>query len=51
MRVATPPNPKYRCPDPIWDRVKGLGCDKGITWTDDPREAVHGADLIITDTW
>ena len=51
MRVATPPNPKYRCPDPIWNRVQGLGCDKGITWTDDPREAVHGADLVITDTW
>jgi ornithine carbamoyltransferase len=51
MRVATPPNPAYRCPDPVWNRVKELGCDKDITWTDDPREAVHGADLVITDTW
>jgi hypothetical protein len=51
MRVATPPNPKYHCPDPIWNRVQELGCDKGITWTNDPREAIHGADLVITDTW
>ena len=51
MRVATPLNPAYRCPGPIWNRVKELGCDKDITWTDDPREAVHHADLVITDTW
>ena len=49
MRVATPP--AYRAPGAVWDRVVELGCDKGIHWTDDPREAVHGADVVITDTW
>lgn len=49
MRVASPP--AYRAPAPVWDRVLELGCDKGIFWTEDPREAVHGADVVITDTW
>ncbi|KAI0349847.1 mitochondrial ornithine carbamoyltransferase [Trametes cingulata] len=51
MRVASPDNPKYRAPKAVWDRVVELGCDKSIHWTADPREAVHGADLVVTDTW
>ncbi|KAH9895789.1 mitochondrial ornithine carbamoyltransferase [Cubamyces lactineus] len=51
LRVASPDNEKYRAPKPVWDRVVQLGCDKGIHWTSDPREAVHGADLVVTDTW
>lgn len=51
MRVATPSNPLYQCPKPVWARVQELGCDKGITWVEDPREAVKGADVVITDTW
>ena len=51
LRVASPENAKYRAPKPVWDRVVQLGCDKGIHWTSDPREAVHGADLVVTDTW
>jgi len=51
MRVATPPDPKYQCPSPIWDKVKELGCDKDIWWGTDPREAVNGADVVVTDTW
>ncbi|KAI8977860.1 mitochondrial ornithine carbamoyltransferase [Trametes punicea] len=51
LRVASPDNEKYRAPKAVWDRVVELGCDKGIHWTTDPREAVHGADLVVTDTW
>ncbi|KAI0631608.1 mitochondrial ornithine carbamoyltransferase [Trametes polyzona] len=51
LRVASPDNEKYRAPKAVWDRVVELGCDKGIHWTADPREAVHGADLVVTDTW
>jgi ornithine carbamoyltransferase len=51
MRVATPPLKAYQCPEPVWDQVQELGCDKKIHWTADPREAVHGADVVVTDTW
>ncbi|PVG02445.1 putative ornithine carbamoyltransferase precursor [Serendipita vermifera] len=51
MQVATPNDPKYRCPTPVWNRVKELKCDTGITWVEDPREAVKNADVVITDTW
>ena len=51
MRVACPANDKYRPPKAVWDRVVELGCDKDILMTADPREAVHGADLVVTDTW
>lgn len=49
LRVASPPN--YRAPQPVWDRVVELGCDKNILWTTDPLEAVHGANIVVTDTW
>lgn len=49
FRVASPE--KYRAPKAVWDRVLELGCDKGIWWGSDPREAVHGADVVVTDTW
>ena len=51
LRVACPENDKYRPPKAVWDRVVELGCDKNILITKDPREAVHGADLVVTDTW
>ncbi|EGN97492.1 hypothetical protein SERLA73DRAFT_184222 [Serpula lacrymans var. lacrymans S7.3] len=51
MRVATPPQAMYQCPPAVWDRVTQLGCDKGIHWTNNPLEAVHGADVVVTDTW
>ena len=51
LRVASPDNPKYRAPQPVWDRVLELGCDTGIWWGTDPREAVRGADVVVTDTW
>ncbi|KAH9942605.1 ornithine carbamoyltransferase [Amylocystis lapponica] len=51
LRIATPPNDRYHAPKAVWDRVVALGCDKSIHWTTDPREAVHGADVVVTDTW
>ncbi|KAF7301897.1 Ornighine carbamoyltransferase [Mycena indigotica] len=51
MRIATPADAKYRAPDAVWDRVVELGCDKDIKWTADPKEAVKGADVVVTDTW
>jgi ornithine carbamoyltransferase len=51
VRVATPPGAAYQCPAPVWERVRALGCEAGIHWTTDPREAVHGADVVVTDTW
>jgi len=49
LRVASPK--QYRAPTEVWDRVLELGCDKRIVWIDDPKEAVHGANVVITDTW
>lgn len=49
LRVASPA--KYRAPKEVWDRVVELGCEKGIVWTDDPKEAVKGADVVVTDTF
>lgn len=67
LRVASPATPSqlteshphgiYRAPKAVWDRVQALGCDKdgegrkGIWWGEDPREAVRGADVVVTDTW
>lgn len=49
MQVASPNG--YKPIPEVWNRVKELGCDEGISWSDDPREAVKGADVVITDTW
>jgi len=49
LRVASPPH--YRAPKAVWDRVQELGCDKDVFWTDDPKEAVQNADVVVTDTW
>jgi ornithine carbamoyltransferase len=51
VRVATPPGAAYQCPEAVWNRVKELKCDSNIHWTSDPREAVHGANVVVTDTW
>lgn len=51
LRVATPEDQKYRAPKAVWDTVVKLGCDKGIVWVTDPKEAVQGADVVVTDTW
>lgn len=49
MRVASPNG--YKPIPEVWNRVKQLGCNEGIWWGEDPREAVKGADVVITDTW
>jgi ornithine carbamoyltransferase len=51
LRIATPPKPSYQAPAAVWDRVKELKCDKKIWWGADPREAVRGANVVVTDTW
>ena len=51
LRIASPADKKYRPPKEVWDRVQQLGCDKGIWWGEDPKQAVQGADLVVTDTW
>lgn len=51
LRIATPPKPAYQAPTPVWDRVKELKCDEKIWWGTDPKEAVHGANVVVTDTW
>jgi ornithine carbamoyltransferase len=49
LRIASPP--AYQCALPVWERVKELGCDGDIWWGSNPREAVQGADVVVTDTW
>lgn len=49
LRVASPE--QYRAPTQVLDRVKELGCDQGIWWGTDPKEAVKNADVVVTDTW
>ena len=49
LRVASPK--QYRAPSQVWDRVLELGCDRDIWWGEDPKEAVRGADVVVTDTW
>ncbi|KAF8175773.1 ornithine carbamoyltransferase [Pholiota molesta] len=49
LRVASPP--AYRAPAAVWDRVRALGIEQDIVWSDDPAEAVRGADVVVTDTW
>ena len=51
LRVATPDNAKYRAPKAVWDRVLELSCHNKIWWGTDPKEAVNGADVVVTDTW
>ncbi|KAI0288727.1 ornithine carbamoyltransferase [Russula brevipes] len=51
LRIATPPKPSYQAPAAVWDRIKELKCDEKIWWGADPREAVRGANVVVTDTW
>ncbi|KAH8996321.1 hypothetical protein EDB92DRAFT_2039250 [Lactarius akahatsu] len=51
LRAAIPPPPAYQAPVTVWDRVKKLKCDEKIWWGPGPREAVQGADVVVTDTW
>lgn len=52
LRVATPPQQQYQAPKEVWNTIEKLeGCKDGIFWTEDPRQAVSGADIVVTDTW
>ncbi|MFN3746236.1 MAG: ornithine carbamoyltransferase [Hyphomicrobiaceae bacterium] len=49
LRVATPAQLK---PDPaVTAWVKAEGGDEAVVLTDDPAEAVKGAECVVTDTW
>ena len=57
LRVASPSDKdengkfKYRAPEAVWNRVQEMNLEKDITWVEDPKEAVKGADVVVTDTW
>jgi ornithine carbamoyltransferase len=49
LLIASPP--AYRAPAAVWARVRALGIERDIVWSDDPAEAVRGADVVVTETW
>ncbi|MBI4354533.1 MAG: ornithine carbamoyltransferase [Candidatus Omnitrophica bacterium] len=51
LRVATPP--RYRPQAAIWRQAVQHAARSGgrLTWCENPREAVKGADVIYTDVW
>ena len=51
IRVGAPAKDAYACPPEVWSVVQKLGCDKNIFWTSDPKKALQGADVVVTDTW
>lgn len=51
LRVATPA--RYRPQTAVWHQAVRLARRSGarLSWCDDPRQAVVGADVIYTDVW
>ena len=51
LRVATPKG--YECDDNVVSKAKELAKNSGakLIFTNDPKEAVSGADVVTTDTW
>ncbi len=51
LRVATPKG--YECDEAVVKRALKMAQESGakITFTNDPKEAVKGADVVTTDTW
>lgn len=51
LRVATPES--YRPDRSIWSQVtrQATAHQACVAWCDNPRDAVHGADVIYTDVW
>ena len=47
LRAATPPD--MRPPQEMLDWAKREG--GAVEWLQDPKEAVRGADCVVTDTW
>ena len=46
VRVATPPG--YEPPPPVIEQASAFG---NVALTNDPRQAVSGADVVYTDVW
>ena len=53
MRLAVATPATHSPAQAVMERAEGLAAESGaeISWTDDPFEAVAGADFIYTDTW
>lgn len=53
VRVACPDDPAYRPPPEILQQSTAFARDGGgaVRVTDDPLDAVHGADVVYTDSW
>jgi ornithine carbamoyltransferase len=51
MRLATPRS--HRADDALWRRAQALARESGgvLRWSEDPVEAVRGANCVYTDTW
>ncbi|MCG8592099.1 MAG: ornithine carbamoyltransferase [Proteobacteria bacterium] len=51
LRVATPVS--HRPSNRVWQQAEAIASRSGaqIAWTEDPVEAVRGADFVYTDTW
>jgi len=51
LHVATPAS--HKPPSWVLEKAESLAAGSGadISWREDPREAVRGADFIYTDTW
>ena len=51
LRLSTPAS--HRPPAPVRERADGLARASGarLTWTEDPGQAVEGADFVYTDVW
>ncbi len=53
MRITVATPDRYRPDGTIWKEAKRLASSHGgsVQWTDDPAEAVKGADVVYTDVW